>query len=78
MKLPNLGTMALIAFLLAAYFLANYLDDHSEAWAQTPQQEADQQDAEALHSRDWAARQVCDGRAFEWQGDVLTCYREAP
>ena len=76
MTRPNLDTMVLLLFVFGAYFLANYLDDHSEAWAQTPQQEADQQDAEALHSRDWAARQVCDGRAFEWQGDVLTCYRE--
>jgi len=78
MKLPNLGTMALLAFLLAAYFLASYLAETSDALASTHKQEADQQDAEALHRRDWAARQVCDGRAFEWQGDVLTCYREAP
>jgi hypothetical protein len=78
MKLPNLGTMALIAFLLAAYFLASYLAELSDALASTPKQEAGQHGADALHSRDFAARQVCDGRAFEWQGDVLTCYREAP
>lgn len=36
----------------------------------------DQETADALHSRDWAARQVCEGRAFEWDGDILICYRE--
>lgn len=40
--------------------------------------EADRQDAEALSSRDWAAREVCEGRPFEWQGDVLICHRERP
>ena len=40
--------------------------------------EADLQDAEALSSRDWAAREVCEGRPFEWQGDVLICHRERP
>jgi hypothetical protein len=33
---------------------------------------------QAQHSRDFAAREVCQGRPFEWQGDVLVCYREAP
>lgn len=38
---------------------------------------ADQETADALHSRDWAARQVCAGRAFEWTDDkTLVCYRE--
>lgn len=40
--------------------------------------EADRQDAEALSSRDWAAREVCEGGPFEWQGDVLICHRERP
>ncbi len=40
--------------------------------------EADRQDAEAIASRDWAAREVCEGRPFEWQGDVLICHRERP
>lgn len=40
--------------------------------------EADLQDAEVLSSRDWAAREVCEGRPFEWQGDVLICHRERP
>ena len=40
--------------------------------------EADLQDAEALSSRDWVAREVCEGRPFEWQGDVLICHRERP
>ena len=33
---------------------------------------------QAQHSRDFAARKVCPGQAFEWQGDVLVCYRERP
>lgn len=33
---------------------------------------------QAQHSRDFAARKVCQGQAFEWQGDVLVCYRERP
>lgn len=33
---------------------------------------------QAQHSRDWAARQVCKGQAFEWQGDVLVCFKERP
>lgn len=40
--------------------------------------EADLQDAEALSSRDRAAPEVCEGRPFEWQGDVLICHRERP
>lgn len=31
---------------------------------------------QAQHSRDFAARRVCEGKPFEWQGDVLVCYRE--
>lgn len=39
--------------------------------------EADREDAEALASRDWAARQVCNGRPFEWLDDkTLVCHRE--
>lgn len=38
---------------------------------------ADQETADALHSRDWAARKVCNGRAFEWTDDkTLVCHRE--
>lgn len=33
---------------------------------------------QAQHSRDFAARRVCQGQAFEWQGDVLTCFKERP
>lgn len=39
--------------------------------------EADRQDAEALASRDLAARAVCKGRAFEWTDDkTLVCFKE--
>ena len=33
---------------------------------------------QAHHSRDFAARKVCQGQAFEWQGDVLVCFKERP
>lgn len=34
---------------------------------------------QALHSRDFAARKVCQGQAFEWADDkTLVCYRERP
>ena len=33
---------------------------------------------QAQHSRDFAARKVCQGQAFEWQGDVLVCFKEVP
>jgi len=33
---------------------------------------------QAHHSRDFAARRACEGKPFEWQGDVLVCYREQP
>ena len=33
---------------------------------------------QAQHSRDFAARKVCQGQAFEWQGDVLVCFKELP
>lgn len=39
---------------------------------------ADQQESETIASRDWAARTVCNGRPFEWEGDVLVCHRERP
>ena len=33
---------------------------------------------QAHHSRDFAARRACEGKPFEWHGDVLVCYREQP
>lgn len=32
--------------------------------------------ARAQFKRDLAATKVCQGEAFEWDGDVLTCHRE--
>lgn len=41
------------------------------------EQLADQQDAEALASRDYAARDVCKGQPFTWEDDMtLVCHRE--
>lgn len=33
---------------------------------------------QAQHSRDFAARHVCEGKPFEWQGGVLVCFKERP
>ena len=33
---------------------------------------------QAQHSRDFAARRVCEGKPFEWQGGVLVCFKEQP
>ena len=33
---------------------------------------------QAHHSRDFAARRACEGKPFEWQGDVLVCFKELP
>lgn len=33
---------------------------------------------QAQHSRDFAARRACEGKPFEWQGDVLVCFKEQP
>lgn len=34
---------------------------------------------QAQHSRDFAARAVCQGRAFEWADDkTLVCFKERP
>ena len=33
---------------------------------------------QAHNSRDFAARHVCEGKPFEWQGDVLVCFKEQP
>lgn len=39
--------------------------------------QAAQEEADALTSRDWAARQACAGQPFEWLDDkTLICYRE--
>lgn len=32
--------------------------------------------ARAQFKRDLAAAKVCKGEAFEWDGDVLTCFKE--
>ncbi|EER60463.1 hypothetical protein AcdelDRAFT_1988 [Acidovorax delafieldii 2AN] len=34
---------------------------------------------QAQHSRDFAAREVCQGQAFEWTDDkTLVCFKEQP
>lgn len=62
-------TITLIGALFVALMLAAIAGQESIA---------DTQDEQAISSRDWAANKVCEGRAFEWQGDVLICYKEKP
>lgn len=33
---------------------------------------------QAQHSPDHGARRACEGKPFEWQGDVLVCFKEQP
>ena len=77
LKKANWDTLALLVFIFGAYFLAHYMADRSEEWAQGPSAEllAAQQDAEALASREWAGKQVCGpGALATWQDDkTLTC-----
>lgn len=63
------NTLTLVGAFCAAILLAAIAGQESIA---------DTQDEEAISSRDWAARKVCQGQPFEWQGDVLICYREKP
>lgn len=57
----------LIAFGMAAVAGTTYSD------------RADREELQAAqHSRDFAAREVCKGEPFEWEGDVLICHRERP
>lgn len=58
----------LIAFGMAAVAGTTYEDRAQPA---APQQQAQ-------HSPDHGARRACEGKPFEWQGDVLVCYREQP
>lgn len=68
--------VAAIALTLAVGWLAAM--DHAGTRATGTALQAAQEDAAALASRDWAARQVCEGRPFEWLDDkTLVCHREA-
>lgn len=75
---PNFSTGAAVIALFALLFWAQAddakrMDTHPLPVAAL----ADQEDAEARHSRDWAAHQVCKGQPFEWLDDkTLACFRE--
>ena len=64
---------------LAGALLLTGCDDLQAAHAQAVEQLADQQDREALSSREWAGQQVCGaGMTAVWESDqVLACLREA-
>lgn len=59
----------LIAFGMAAVAGTTY-EERAEPAAPQLQQ--------AHQSRDFAARRACEGKPFEWQGDVLVCFKERP
>jgi len=62
--------MAALAVVLAVGGLAAQPDTESEA---------DQQDAEALSSRDFAGRALCGNRTPVWLDDkTLDCLKETP
>ena len=63
--------------VLAAVFLLTGCDDLAAAHAQAVEQLADQQDAEALSSREWAGQQVCGPHATAvWTGDKeMQCFK---
>ena len=65
------AAIALMAFALTG------CDDLQAAHAVAVEQLADQQDREALSSREWAGQQVCGaGMTAVWESDlVLACYR---
>lgn len=75
---PNMTTAAAVLAVFSAFFWAQHEDAQAVGAPLAAEAEADQQDAEALSSRDWAARQVCNGRPFSWEDDkTLVCHREA-
>jgi hypothetical protein len=60
----------IIAFLL---ILGSLLDGPSHTEAQRAVA-SDLRDSQAQARRAVAAREVCDGRPFNWNGDTITCY----
>lgn len=76
---PNLTTLAALLAVFSAFFWAQNDDAQRMGTHPLPvTAQADQEDAEARHSRDWAASQVCKGQPFEWLDDkTIVCYREA-
>ncbi|WP_313074956.1 hypothetical protein [Melaminivora sp.] len=75
MTAPNWLTAIALSLVIGA--CAAWADAAPEAGGAASLQAA-QEDAAALASRDWAGRQVCAGRAFEWVDDkTLVCHRKA-
>ena len=62
--------------VLAAVFLLTGCDRIAAAHAQAVEQVAELQDREALSRRERAASEICQGKAHEWAGTVLTCHQE--
>lgn len=73
----NLTTGAAVITLFAAFFYAQADDARQLGNPPAAEATADQQDAEALSSREWAGRQVCGPNATPvWESDkTLLCLR---
>lgn len=71
--------LAAYAAALAAALALTGCDDLQAAHAQAVEQLADQQDREALNSREWAGQQVCGPHATAvWTGDKeMQCFKHA-
>ncbi len=64
-----------------AWMLAPWIAFGIAAWAGAESEQAAEPTElqQAQHSRDFAARAVCQGQAFEWADDkTLVCFKERP
>ena len=75
---PNLLNTAIIVAIICAMTWAQ--DDDARATAVTPNTHAivDQEEADALNSREWVGQQVCGpNKTAVWSDDkTLTCLRD--
>ena len=74
---PNLGTFLLLLALFAAFFWAQADDAQRIGNAPSAAAQAAQEEAEAIASREWAAKQACGPHADpEWLDDkTLRCLK---
>ncbi len=77
MTLRNLTTAAAVLAVFSAFFLAQHNDAREIGNPPSAVSLADQQDAEAMASREWAGQQACGPHATpDWLDDkTLRCLR---